>query len=167
MRAQLEELAAKACAVLLQDGFHRPILFAAVEENLCLIQPDMDEHRHQLFEAIGAHIAGTVPGLLDHLLFVSEAWLATYPAGESGAPRASVRQTPPREREDRVEVLVVAGYDVPNDEHAALIYQMRRDEVGDLTGVRPYDAPEDGSSHSALLEAFVRGHRAERARRLN
>lgn len=76
------------------------------------------------------------------------------------APEADEDDVPPSEHPQRKEVLIVSGLNVPHGKTHIRIYEMWRDEAGQLTDLSPFESdepPEGAQADSPLLEAFVAG----------
>ncbi len=140
----------------LRDGGHVPSVVARGIDKSAMAQllnmPDTHEERvKRSFEAgVILRQEGQVDLLLQVIL-ITEAWLSLP---EDGA--LNVR---PSEDPNRIEALVIAGLSLIEQVSSMTIFEMVRDEKGELVEVREFHHQEsrEGEMESPLLDAFVAG----------
>lgn len=153
----METISQKAREVALRDGYHVPSVFARGTERSAIGQladlPGTHEARvKHLFEAgVQLRQEGQL-GLLLQVIFITEAWLSLPEDGE-----LNVR---PSEDPNRIEALIIAGLSILEELSSMTIFEMVRDEEGELVDVREFRQQDstEGEMQSPLLDAFVAGY---------
>jgi hypothetical protein len=104
-----------------------------------------------LLEAVGFRLATERRlGELVQLFLVAEGWLSR---GTGNHPALR-----PQYAADRVDVVMITHYHLPEAVRRMAIYEIRRDAPGTRIALRPLVRPDDpGETASPPLEAIVRG----------
>lgn len=149
----IDQVAARACDVLLQDGTHVATVIAQDTENIVMASvpsmPNTPSERVQMMRTAGATLAqsGRLRSLQE-VFFIFEAWMST--ATDDAPP-----VTPPSEDPRRIETLIVTALKVGANQPDMRVFEMIRD--GDeLVEIRPYSMSET-TSDNPLLAAFFEG----------
>ncbi|MEZ4671461.1 MAG: hypothetical protein R3E39_26455 [Anaerolineae bacterium] len=141
----------------MQNGQHVPTLIAEGQHDVMSLQLVDLAPSHEL-RLLQMQVAGYAMsqrshiGSLRQLFFMSEAWMSTQ-SGDK--PLQSPSQDP-----QRIEVLTIANLKLQEHAVQMKVFEMLRDNSGNLTGVRAQEVAADGqpiSGESPLLEAFVAG----------
>lgn len=155
-----EQVSHSAQETLLRDGHHAPTLIIDASAGPVVVQidrlaPTFEGRVQQMFVAGQALAHEGNTGRLRSVYFVSEAWL-------SQAHEGKLPNVPPSQDSQRKEVLIVDGLDVKSHQSQLAIYEMIRDEQGNLREIRKLALPNDPSTSSdtPLLEAFLAGFSA-------
>jgi hypothetical protein len=152
-----EDIVRVAKEMVLRDGYHIPILIVDGSRQPAFLQitdmADTHEARARQMFAAGVRVArdGRM-GRLRHVYFVTEAWLSV--ATDDQPP-----YLPPSQDPKRAEVLVVSGYARSTRKARMSLFEMIRDQAGELRELRDFKAAQGGEEEveSPLLAAFVRG----------
>jgi hypothetical protein len=101
-------------------------------------------------------------GDLEQVFMVSEAWMSQAAADQTPF-------VPPSQDPNRKEVLIVSNVQVKERETRMVIFEMIRDDAGELADLKEFEALRDerADAYSPLLDAFVRGFRIGRRGKLN
>lgn len=152
-----EQVTRLAQETLLRDGHHAPTLIIDGSARPVVVQidglaPTFEGRVQQMFVAGQALAREGGAGRLRNVYFVTEAWL-------SRAQEGKLPDVPPSQDPQRKEVLIVDGVEAKSHRPRVAIYEMVRDELGDLREIREFKLPDDSSasSDSPLLEAFLTG----------
>lgn len=152
-----EQVTRLAQEVLLRDGHHLPTLIIDGSMRPIIMQIDglastFEGRIQQMLIAGQALASNGSAGRLRSIYFVSEAWLSE--AQDGRLPDMLPSQDPQRK-----EVLIVNGLEVQSKQMRLAIYEMLRDEHGNLREIRPMRQPGDSqaSTDSPLLRAFLAG----------
>ena len=143
--------------VLLRDGYHAPTLFVFGNKGGSAIQimGDVETFRERaaMMQHIGAELAAEKKlGELRRVLLVSEGWASVPEDGK-------IPKIPPSEDPNRKEVLLIAMMDLEKVETQISMFEMLRDEKGQLTDLASVEQEMKGSETRAyLLEEFVSGY---------
>ncbi len=161
----IEGIAAIARENLLKYGNHVPTVIAVgtAGQGIGQLEGELEtsEDRARAMKVLGRVFRreGYV-GELRKVFFVSEGWMSV--AAKTGGNIIRPSKDP-----NRMEVLVVSELDLPNKKTNMLLYEMVRNEKGELRDIKPYQV-EDGKggleTRSYLLEAFFRGYYSENAK---
>jgi len=154
----LDSVAEMACEIALHDGGHVPTVIAEGTRNTLLGSfpelPPTHQERVEMMQVAGQLLGQReAVGFLKQVYFISEAWMCR-------GSRPGMEAVQPSKDPERVEVLVVAGLQVVARRSALRLYEMIRDETGDLAELRAVtpDAEGEGQVESPLLTAFVAGY---------
>lgn len=141
----------------MRDGHHAPTLIIDGSARPVIVQidglaPTFEGRVQQMFVAGQALARDGGAGRLRSVYFVTEAWL-------SHAQDGKLPDVPPSQDPQRKEVLIVDRVEVRPRRTRVAIYEMLRDEQGNLREIRELNLPDDPStsSDSPLLEAFLTG----------
>lgn len=141
----------------MRDGHHAPTLIIDGSIRPVIVQidglaPTFEGRTQQMFVAGQALARDGGAGRLRGVYFVSEAWL-------SQAQEGKLPDVPPSQDPQRKKVLIVDGVEAKSRQARVAIYEMVRDEQGNLREIRELKLPNDStaSSDSPLLEAFLAG----------
>ena len=141
----------------MRDGHHAPTLIIDGSARPVIVQidglaPTFEGRIQQMFVAGQALACDGDAGRLRNVYFVSEAWLSQAQGGK-------LPEVPPSQDPQRKEVLIVDGVEAKSHRARVAIYEMVRDEQGNLREIREIILPDDSttSSDSPLLEAFLTG----------
>lgn len=152
-----EQVTHLAQEVLLRDGHHVPTLIVDGSVRPVIMQIDdlastFEGGAQQMFIAGLALARDGSAGRLRSVYFVSEAWLSQLHEGK-------LPDIPPSQDPQRIEVLIVNGWEVRSQRIGLAIYEMVRDEQGSLREIREFALPDEAptSSDSPLLRAFWAG----------
>lgn len=155
----LEAVAQVASAVMMQDGYHRPTVIAEGDRERVVAQinpmaPTAEGRAQQLF-ALGAVLAeqGDL-GVLYQVFFITEAWMSLARADEEPV-------VPPSEDPDRTEILLIARLIVHPPQQEVAVFEMQRDEQGQLRELQHFghqEAADQLTAESPLLVAFALGY---------
>lgn len=152
-----EQVSHFAQEALLQSGHHAPTLIIDGSARPVVVQidglaPTFEGRVQQMFVAGQALARDGNAGQLRSVYFVTEAWL-------SQAQEGKLPDVPPSQDPQRKEVLIVDGVEAKSHRARVAIYEMLRDEQGNLREIRELRLPDDSStsSDSPLLEAFLTG----------
>ncbi len=163
----LEEVAKMAKETALRDGGHHPMLIvegsqggvAAVIEEMA----DTHEGRVRQMFAVGEEVGkeGQI-GDLTQVFLISEGWMSAARGDERPA-------APPSADPNRKEVLVITRSNANGDQTEMKVFEMLRDDKGDLTELRNFEPePIKGTTaKSPLLDGFTAGFRVGRSGKLN
>jgi len=156
---QLTEMVKEVC---LKQGEHVPQIFVQGSKNTVMaILADLPEDfkkRHKGFFVAGAKIALEADiGLLQSVYFASEGWMSRVKKDEKMSTR-------PKDDPKRVECLILAGTDMENSKDNFICFEMLRNKDKKLTGLKPLDKKGETSYKSPLIEAFIAGFFAAKAR---
>ncbi len=154
----LKDVVRVAQDVALNQGGHTPMLVVEGRRNTMGYQvPEMvDSHegRTQQFFMIGLMLASVAEiGVLQQVFFISEGWMSVVEEGKE-------IDRPPSEDPQRQEVLMIYGLSVATRKAQMQLFEMRRDEKGDLKSL---EAPkgslnvQETQVESPLLNAFALG----------
>ena len=157
----IEHIAAIAKENLLKYGNHVPTVIAVgtLGQGIGQLEGELEtsEDRARAMGILGKVFRREASvGELRKVFFVGEGWMS-----EAAKIDASIR---PSQDPKRIEVLVVCELDLFNRNTNMLLYEMERDEQGELRDVKPYQVEETKSgleARSYLLEAFFRGYYSE------
>jgi hypothetical protein len=163
----LEEVVRMAKEVTLQDGHHLPTVIADGSAHTAAVQlpglADTHQERARQMFTTGVFLAHSQQvGALKQVFFVSEAWMSL--PGEKESPAVLPSQDPKRR-----EILAISRLKIPTHENTLVIFEMLRDETGQLTDLREFEpsARDDTHVESPLLRAFVAGFSAGRGTATN
>lgn len=153
----LEGIARAAKEVALREGGHAPTLIAEGSTGSIVGQlrelPDTHAGRANLLFQAGFLLGrnGEI-GALKQAYFISEAWMS------QAASDGSIQQRPSQDP-DRTEVLLVSQIDTKTQHHAVVLFEMLRDETGELRDLKEMPPMIDPAHHldSPLLDAFALG----------
>jgi hypothetical protein len=154
----IEVIASMAKDHLLKTGGHPPTVLVIGTRGTVEGHLEVDMANHQ--EKVNAmRILGKVLskerklGDLRKVFFISEAWISVPGKPGSNPMRPSLDP-------NRVEILLVSELDMASKKSSILLYEMVRDQGGELREVIPYQFEDDkkGETRSYLLEAFVSGY---------
>lgn len=152
-----EQVTRLAQEALLHDGYHAPTLIIDGSTRPVIVQidglaPTFEGRVQQMFVAGQALASDGGAGRLRSVYFVTEAWL-------SQAQKGKLPDVPPSQDPQRKEVLIVDGVEARSRQARVAIYEMLRDEQGNLREIRELKLPDDSSSSAdnPLLEAFLTG----------
>ena len=152
-----EQVTRLAQETLLRDGHHAPTLIIDGSIRPVIVQidglaPTFEGRAQQMFVAGQALARDGGAGRLRSVYFVTEAWL-------SHAQDGKLPDVPPSQDPQRKEVLIVDGLEAKSRRARVAIYEMLRDQQGNLREIREIKLPDDSStsSDSPLLEAFLTG----------
>lgn len=152
-----EQVSHFAQEALLRNGHHAPTLIIDGSARPVVVQidglaPTFEGRVQQMFVAGQAVARDGSAGRLRSVYFVSEAWLSQAQGGK-------LPEVPPSQDPQRKEVLIVDGVEAKSHRARVAIYEMVRDEQGNLREIREIILPDDSttSSDSPLLEAFLTG----------
>lgn len=152
-----EQVSHFAQEALLRNGHHAPTLIIDGSTRPVVMQidglaPTFEGRLQQMFVAGQALARDGGAGRLRSVYFVTEAWL-------SQAQEGKLPDVPPSQDPQRKEVLIVDGVEAKSRQARVAIYEMLRDEQGNLREIRELKLPDDSSSSadSPLLEAFLTG----------
>lgn len=152
-----EQVTRLAQEALLRDGHHAPTLIIDGSLRPVVMQidglaPTFEGRVQQMFVAGQALARDGGAGRLRSVYFITEAWL-------SQANEGKLPDVPPSQDPQRKEVLIVDGVEAKSRRARVAIYEMMRDEQGNLREIREIQLPDDSStsSDSPLLEAFLTG----------
>lgn len=152
-----EQVSHSAQEILLRNGHHAPTLIIDGSAQPVVVQidglaPTFEGRVQQMFVAGQALARDGGAGRLRSVYFVTEAWL-------SQAQEGKLPDMPPSQDPQRKEVLIVDGVEAKSRQTRVAIYEMVRDEQGNLREIREIKLPDDPatSSDSPLLEAFLTG----------
>lgn len=152
-----EQVTRLAQETLLRDGHHAPTLIIDGSTRPVIVQidglaPTFEGRVQQMFVAGQALAREGGAGRLRSVHFVTEAWL-------SHAQEGKLPDVPPSQDPQRKEVLIVDGVEAKSRRARVAIYEMLRDQQGNLREIRELKLPDDSStsSDSPLLEAFLTG----------
>lgn len=153
-----EQVSHFAQEVLLRNGHHSPTLIIdgtirPVVMQIDGLAPTVEGRVQQMFVAGQALGRDGGAGRLRNVYFVCEAWLSQSQGGKLPA-------LPPSQDPQRKEVLIVDGVEAKSHRARVAIYEMVRDEQGNLREIRKINLPDDSSAsaESPLLEAFLTGY---------
>ncbi len=161
----IESIAISAKETLLRDGHHLPMVIGVGNEGQGIAQLagnlETNEERTRAMWILGKVFRkdGRL-GQLHKVFFVSEGWMSV-------ATKTSGNIIRPSQDPSRLEVLVVSELDLLNRKTNMLLYEMVRNEKGELREIKPYqvDGGKSGlETRSSLLEAFFRGYYSENAK---
>lgn len=157
----LDTISEQAREIMLWDGAHRPTLFLKGSQET-MSHPIMElpataESRRKMLFILGTLITKVEQlGSLEEVILVTEAWMSK--ALDEHAPHM-----PPSKDPNRIEVLVINQIDLTTNQSQLRLFEMIRDDRGELTELKTYsDVPDDQQGHSSdspLLNAFVAGYR--------
>lgn len=156
----IENIAYLAKETALEYGGHVPTVIAVGESGPLIGQfpdlPGTHAGRKDLMRQSGYALArsGAVRDLRQ-VFFISEAWVSA--AKQPGEPPIQPSLDPAR-----IEALIVSGLETKTRRSKLILYEMIRDEDGDLSELRRLSDLEeaDGQLDSPLLNAFVEGFNA-------
>jgi hypothetical protein len=154
----IDAIAQKAVDILLQSGNHEPHLFIfSTSESMVApipFMPETTEEKGALMKAIAYEARKqSESGVLTDVFMVTEAWMLRTDKGEADLGGRRVSEHP-----DRVEILAVTHFNVRQNNARMRIYEMKRDNKGELVEIVAGDVsdePQEVRSH--LLEQFVEG----------
>lgn len=156
-RYSFEELTRIAREVTLSYGHHVPTLVVQGDKEPVVVQipslPPTHEQRLRMMFTAGSALAesGALTSL-EEVFFISEGWMSV--AAEDGLP-----EVPPSQDPQRREVLIVSGLEVKTGQAGMTIFEMLRDEEGNLAELAEIEQQgrEDTQVESPLLDAVVAG----------
>jgi len=156
----IEKVAEIAKQAALEHDGHIPTLIVEGNEGSTIGHlpdlPGTHEARCQMMYAAGSFLAvdGRI-GLLNQVFFICEGWMSVRKEGEE-------LKTLPSKDPDRIEVLIVDGYDAQKLHNQAIFLEIKRDSqkrVCELTDLDQDFDRKDITTDSPLLKAFVAGFR--------
>ncbi len=156
-RSKLESISETAQEVLLRDGYHAPTLFVFGNKGSGVVQIMGDvetiRERAAMMQHIGAELGAKKKlGELQQVLLVSEGWASVPEDGK-------IPEIPPSKDPNRMEILLIALMDLEKVETQILMFEMLRDEKGQLTDLASVEQEMKGTETRAyLLEEFVSGY---------
>lgn len=151
----------KICEVaqenILRDGYLVPMLAVETKTEIqyVAISEMPDEHLHKRFNfwMMGKTLAANLTKPLVSLTFVTEAWMVKR-SPEDAALNGRISEQP-----DRIEIIIIAQYQVQADKTIGRIYDIVRSGVSVDLMKQPHD---DGIVYeSVLLDEFVKGWHSE------
>jgi hypothetical protein len=153
-----QEVAEKAQESTLQHGGHVPLLMIEGNKEVALCQitevADTAQGRAGQMLVIGETLANSIDfGVLQQVFFVTEGWMSMADDGK-------IPDTPPSQDPQRLEVLTVSGLDMGTGETRMKVFEMQRDDAGQLQSLdTPARLPQEETTQadSPLLTAFVIG----------
>jgi hypothetical protein len=147
----IDQIASLAVEVMLQTGQHSGMLFLYQEKLPTIINLAglPGEARFAFMTALGSTLSEKLRayGLLTDLFFVNEAWLT-----ETTRERWQ-NEPPPSEHPDRIEVLMVAHYQMTARKIDVRMFNMLRNDNTLELQMRS----DEGIFSSDLISAFVQG----------
>jgi len=154
----IQQIASLAKEVALRDGRHVPTLIAEGSRREVLIQftkfGNTFEERQKQLTYTGYILAQDARlGLLRQAFFIGEGWMV-------GSEENKSPNVPPSQHPKRKEVLTVSGLTVASHQVGMVVYEMIRDDTGQLTELKTFASSSDESvsAQSPLLEALVLGY---------
>ena len=138
-RLTLEIVAQQAQETTLEDGGHAPTLIIEGSNRSVVLQfkkiADTHEGRAAQMTSAGFTMAQeSVTGIPKQVFLISEGWLSSAKDGQ--LPDTSPSQDP-----NRIEVLIVTGVDLTAREYKGVIFEMKRDDEGQLMALEAHQPP--------------------------
>ena len=157
---RLEEVVRLAKETALEHGGHVPTLIAQGSTGSAVgplydLPPTHEERCQWMFSAGVTLARSRQVGVLQRVFFVCEGWMSY--AAEDGTIQALPSQDP-----NRIEVLFVSSFEVEGQQTDLVLFEMVRDEAGQLTELKQLEQPSaaaGGYVDSPLLSAFAAGFR--------
>ena len=151
-----EQVTQLAREILLQQGSHLPTLIVEGQNQMVVahLPPLEDTHEgraQQMFSA--GYVLGESGAFqtLKQIFFVCEAWMSFVTDGK-------IPNLPPSEDPSRKEVLIISNLKVQEQTGKVAIFEMLRDEVGELREIKEFQEHLTATrADSPLLTAFVEG----------
>ncbi len=151
-----ERVTQLAREILLQQGSHLPTLIVEGYNQMVVthLSPLEDTHEgraQQMFSAGYVLAEASVIGALKQVFFVCEAWM-------SFAIDGKIPTSLPSEDPSRKEVLMISNLKVQEQTGKVAIFEMLRNEAGDVTELREFQEHFMAThADSPLLMAFIHG----------
>jgi hypothetical protein len=148
-----------ALELILRDGSHPPILIAQGSIGAVIGFPQQlpataDERLKWMWGSGFENASDPRLGNLEEIFFVGEGWMSEVRDGKM--PESSPSKDPQRK-----EILMVSSLKVGSQMANLAIYEMVRDELGNLTDLVEIemDAEEGARSYNRFLAVFLMGYR--------
>lgn len=154
-----EQVTQLARDILLQQGSHLPTLIVEGHNQMVVshLTPLEDTHEgraQQMFSAGYVLAEANMIGALTQVFFVCEAWM-------SFAIDGKIPTSLPSEDPSRKEVLMISNLKVQEQRGKVAIFEMLRNEAGDVTEIREFQEHLTAThADSPLLMAFMYGFAA-------
>jgi hypothetical protein len=153
----IDDIAQKAASLTLQSGGHVNMIHAFQEEKVHVMavpyMPPMKVVRYALMRDLARKLrqqSSRRHGKLTDVFFISEAWMIRT------TKERIANEPTPSQHPDRIEVLIVAHYNIPAAKYDLRMYEMlRAGDSLDLQVLDGMDSPEEVKSD--LIEHFVKG----------
>ena len=159
-RLTLEGVTHMAKETALAQGGHVPVFLAEGGGQAFAGKIDSlaDTHEGRMEQLFGAGLMVAKTGVvtpLAQVFFISEGWLSMAEGEEPP-------QLPPSQDPKRIEVLLIAQFDLERNADAGVMFEMLRDDECVLRELKPLPVMEEEglTVKSPLLEAFVLGYAA-------
>jgi|SRR5579859_2556571 len=156
----LAEISQLAKEVTLEGGQCAPTLIVNGSEVVLMLNlldiPDTHEGRARMMFSAGRDVARQSGiGNLRQVYFISEAWMSV-------AEKGKTLDRPPSQDPNRIEALVISGFNLESTEVDLAVFEMVRDSEGTLTELKDFQPETDEGEHaeSPLLWAFAQGFKA-------
>jgi hypothetical protein len=157
-KIRFQEVAQKAQKMTLEQGRHVPMLMIEGDKEVAVCHiaevADTAEGRAGQMLMIGEMLANSIPfGVLQQIFFITEGWMSVVDDGK-------IPDTPPSQDPQRLEVLTVSGLDMRTGETRMKVFEMKRDDDGQLRSLNTpakLSQNETTQADSPLLTAFVIG----------
>jgi len=156
------EFVAEMCTgTLLANGFCPPSLFIVGDKKMAAVTlasfGETSQDREAQLYMLGQSISelnkdDTEIGLLESVVFVSEAYLLQT------TDKEKAKTVIPSQDPNHIEVLIITGQAPRSNEHHTVVYEMLRDDNGDLRDVVKYDVPAKEVPEHSILNAFAMGY---------
>lgn len=147
----MEKIVQVAKWIALKQGYHAPMLFldGTIAKAPMILEQFPNEHEEKikyLYVAGKQFSKKHEIGTLNKVFFVMEAWMGT-----------NVAIRPSRDPK-RIEVLIIACFDILKNEQTVTSLVYVRDPSGKLIAIKDASMPDNGKAESPLLPAFVAGY---------
>jgi hypothetical protein len=148
---EVQQIADLAKQIMLQDGYHSPIVFVKGTNGKVVIQlksfgDTSDKRVRDMLNAGTMTACKSNVGELDLIVFVNEAWMGR---------NIDVR---PSQDPKRIEVLIINSLDVRTQEERLLPFEVKRDPKGKVSDLKEMVLPEAVETKGRLLPAFQKGY---------
>lgn len=151
----LDKIISGAKHKIARFGGLEPTIFVEGTNNLEIAPlPDLSESlKHAVLEALGFTLAKeNRVGELVQLFLVSEGWRVRRRANEGYRGALQPKHAP-----DRIECVMVFRYQVRPETRRMILYDIVRNNAGELTELRPVTTPSGERVESPTLDALLRG----------
>lgn len=151
-----EQVTQLAREILLQQGSHLPTIIVEGHNQMVVthLAPLEDTHEgraQQMFSAGYVLAESRAIDTLKQVFFICEAWMSFVMDGK-------IPSFPPSEDPSRKEVLIISNLRVQEQTGKVAIFEMLRDESGELMELREFQEQLTAThADSPLLTAFIHG----------
>ncbi len=154
---EVEKIVQLAKKLMLESGYHEPIVFFKGSEGKGVIALDTfgknaDERTKDMLNAGAYSALKRNVGELELIVFVSEAWMGRATKKEEDIILPSLDPK-------RVEALIITSFDTATKEQTMIMFEVVRNRQDKVIDLKQNSLNSVGSVESPLLPAFLKGYK--------